>query len=481
MNVKKIRVIGILVALLLTGFVSTTLISYFVSKDSIATQIAQSTLPLTSDTIYSEIQRDLLNPIFISSLMAQDTFMRDWTLAGEEDPTAIIKYLKEIQDRYATVTCFFVSEQTRRYYHPSGVLKTVRESDPQDEWYFRVQKMKAEYEINVDADTANRNALNIFINYKVYDYQHRYIGATGVGLAVTAVMDMLNSYRQRYGRDVYFIDRAGNLTLSGSEAERPGNIREIPGMGGIATQILASPGFSGSYDSSGGGKAYVNSRFVPEFGWYLIVEQRDDPSEARIQGTLVVNAVVSVVVSVIILFFANLTLGGYQKRLEDMAGTDRLTGVMNRQRFEPLFEHMLKFTVRRTEQLSAIMFDIDNFKAVNDSRGHLAGDEALREIVKIAGQTIRESDILCRWGGDEFLILLPDCGIGEAEGVAGKLRSGIAARVIERRGAAFSVTCSFGVASIKSGETGDAFIERADKALYRAKNEGRNRVATSEA
>ncbi len=236
---------GILVALLLTGFVSTTLISYFVSKDSISTQIAQSTLPLTSDTIYSEIQRDLLNPIFISSLMAQDTFVRDWTLDGEKDEGAIVKYLKEIQDRYDTVTCFFISEKSRRYYHPSGVLKTVSEEDPGDSWYFRVRKMKADYEVNVDADTADAKAINIFINYRVYDYSHRYIGATGVGLAVTAVKDMLNSYRQRYGRDVFFVDRDGNLTLSGAGSAMPPNIRDIPGMEKIATQILASPGFSG--------------------------------------------------------------------------------------------------------------------------------------------------------------------------------------------------------------------------------------------
>ena len=79
-------------------------------------QIAQDALPLTSDNLYSEIQQDLIRPVFISSLMAQDTYVRDWTLHGEQQQEAIVKYLKEIQSRYDTVTSFFVSERTHRYY-----------------------------------------------------------------------------------------------------------------------------------------------------------------------------------------------------------------------------------------------------------------------------------------------------------------------------------------------------------------------------
>lgn len=158
MHNRKLRFVAILTILLGAGFITTCFISYYVAHDSISSQIAETTLPLTSDNIYSEIQRDLLRPIFISSLMAQDTFVRDWTLAGEQDERAIIRYLKEIQKRYGTVTSFFVSDKTRKYYHSTGVLKKVSESDPQDAWYFRVQKMHDDYEVNVDTDTADRNS-----------------------------------------------------------------------------------------------------------------------------------------------------------------------------------------------------------------------------------------------------------------------------------------------------------------------------------
>lgn len=110
---QRFRFLGPLAVLLLTGFVSTSLVSYHVARGSLSKQIKESTLPLTSDNIYSEIQQDLLRPIFIASLMAQDTFLRDWAISGESDAQAIIRYLKEIQMRYCAETAFFVSEKNR--------------------------------------------------------------------------------------------------------------------------------------------------------------------------------------------------------------------------------------------------------------------------------------------------------------------------------------------------------------------------------
>ena len=123
----KLRSAMLLSILLITGFLFTSFVSYFTAHESISSQVAKTTLPLSSDNLYSEIQRDLLRPIFISSMMAKDTFVRDWVLSGEKDEDAIIKYLKEIQVQYGTVTSFFVSDKTRKYYHPTGVLEIVNQ------------------------------------------------------------------------------------------------------------------------------------------------------------------------------------------------------------------------------------------------------------------------------------------------------------------------------------------------------------------
>ena len=162
---RKYLFVTALIILMVAGFTATSLTSYFVARESLSSSISNQMLPLTSDNIYSEIQRDLLRPILISSVMASDTFVRDWALSGEEDAERIIAYLNEIQSQYDTITAFYVSDETRQYYHPSGILREVSSDDPQDAWYFRVRAMREDYEINIDTDTADASRVSIFINY----------------------------------------------------------------------------------------------------------------------------------------------------------------------------------------------------------------------------------------------------------------------------------------------------------------------------
>src|SRR5690554_2347307 len=200
MQRRKLISVLVLAALLITGFMATSLTSYFVARDSLANNISEQMLPLTSDNIYSEIQRDLLRPVLISSVMSADSFFHDWVADGETNPARMQAYLKGIQQEYNTITAFFVSDHTYQYYHPDGIIKTVSETAPEDDWYFRSRAMRTPFEINVDSDTADRSRVSIFINYRVVDASGQLLGVTGVGLSVTAVVDLINTYQQRYGR-----------------------------------------------------------------------------------------------------------------------------------------------------------------------------------------------------------------------------------------------------------------------------------------
>ncbi|MCW9036265.1 MAG: sensor domain-containing diguanylate cyclase [Rhodospirillales bacterium] len=472
---KKLRIVLALTALLVAGFATTSVVSYIVAHDSLSEQIAETTLPLTSDNIYSEIQQDLLRPIFISSLMAQDTFVRDWVMSGEKDVASITRYLSEIQKQYGTITSFFVSEETRKYYHSSGVLKTIKEEDPLDKWYFKVKNMRDDYEVNVDIDTADKQSMVIFINYRVYDYSGRYIGATGVGLAVDAVKKLIETYQQRYGRKVYFTDRQGVVALNSTGYTGEKNIHERQGIKKIATQILSSPSGSYTYQNKGH-TVYVNSRLVPEFDWYLLVEQQDDPGETRILNTLLSNLLISLFITGIVLLLANLTISSYQNRLEEMATTDQLTGIANRHMFDMLFGHALKSAKRHEGPISAIILDIDHFKYVNDTYGHAAGDAVIQRVVGAAKEQIRESYTICRWGGEEFLLLLPDCNLDHALKLAENIRDAILKLVVNFEDKDISVTASLGVTLYRDEESQIELLKRADSALYEAKKSGRNRV-----
>ena len=171
-----------------------------------------------------------------------------------------------------------------------------------------------------------------------------------------------------------------------------------------------------------------------------------------------------------------------EQELRRMATTDPLTGLWNRRRFMELSETELSRLRRYGRPVSVLMLDIDHFKAVNDTHGHAAGDEALCQLADICRSTLRETDHLGRLGGEEFAALLPETGLDEAADVAERLRQRLAASAFPLScGITLRITVSIGVASCADDDTAiDRALGRADRALYRAKNSGRNRVATEE-
>lgn len=473
---RKGRFIASITLLLVIGFCATSIISYLVANQSLAREIRSNALPLTSDNIYSEIQRDLLPPIFISSLMAEDTFVRDWVIHGEQDSDKIVRYLRSIQQRYNTDTAFFISEKTRRYYHSSGILKILSEQDPLDKWYFRVSHLSEPFEINLDIDTANPDTTTVFINHQVYDFEHRYLGAIGVGLSSQSVKNMIERYQQRFDRQVYFTDPDGNITLAGSNYQGEKNIHQTRWLKPIATQALGSTNGDFSYQR-GAHKVFLNTRYVPEFKWYLFVEQQQKTA-STVKNSLWINLAISLAITLIVLTIASLTFNSYQRRLEEMATKDLLTGTSSRRGLELIFHQIVKSAERRKEAISAIMVDIDHFKQINDQYGHVVGDQVIRTVANIMKDNVRTADAICRWGGEEFLILLSDCQLNDAIALAEKVRQAILAEPVLCGSDRIAVTASFGVCLYRFGETQSQFIERADQALYRAKNKGRNRVAS---
>lgn len=159
--------------------------------------------------------------------------------------------------------------------------------------------------------------------------------------------------------------------------------------------------------------------------------------------------------------------------LERRAATDVLTGICNRLRFNELLLQNVDEARRYVFPVSLIMFDIDHFKKVNDVHGHLVGDRVLKEIAAIVSANIRAVDVFARWGGEEFMVLSKHLDRESMRILAEKLRHAVETARID---GCHPITCSFGVTQFEGSDTIENFTGRADIALYRAKNEGRNRV-----
>lgn len=163
------------------------------------------------------------------------------------------------------------------------------------------------------------------------------------------------------------------------------------------------------------------------------------------------------------------------RALAHEAHSDALTGLFNRRKFNDLCAAEVVRSARYGTPLALIMVDIDHFKSVNDRHGHLVGDRALVDVTRVLAEQIRASDALCRWGGEEFMILAPHLELAGAVQMADKLRAAVADADF---GPAGKITCSFGVATLKDSDRAVDLILRVDTCLYRAKRTGRNCVAT---
>ena len=170
---------------------------------------------------------------------------------------------------------------------------------------------------------------------------------------------------------------------------------------------------------------------------------------------------------------ANRALQRANVELARIATTDPMTGVANRRHFEQVANAARERAQRYHEPLSLLLFDVDFFKAVNDRHGRQTGDRVLIELTRRLEGALRSVDVLARWGGEEFVIIMSHCGAAQALLLPEKLRALVAEHPFAGVG---TVTASFGFAEFHAGESLDQWFKRVDLAIYRAKSDGRNTV-----
>jgi diguanylate cyclase (GGDEF)-like protein len=168
----------------------------------------------------------------------------------------------------------------------------------------------------------------------------------------------------------------------------------------------------------------------------------------------------------------------YHEEIYRLMTFDGLTGAHNKRFFHEALEREVSRSKRYARDLSLVLFDIDHFKKVNDTYGHIAGDAVLRQLAALVRANIRREDIFSRVGGEEFAIIVPETAAPDAAAVAGKIRSLVEATEMMFDAISIPVTVSLGVAGMDANETSESLYAKADALLYRAKQSGRNRVVS---
>jgi diguanylate cyclase (GGDEF)-like protein len=316
-----------------------------------------------------------------------------------------------------------------------------------------------------------------------------------IGMAVLQrSLDTFESDLMLFDRPVFMIDSHGMVALTNRPAMMLRTLWPLSSpMQQRLKRLFGTPDdkpllprevLNDAWATVGSTRDYVRRQPIRHSDWSLVL--LTEPSgifASRVLGIIITLQMATLALAYLVgrqrWVHDNIQLGKRQeleevaRHLDEKATTDTLTGQYNRLKLNQELEIEMMRAARYKAPLSLVLFDIDNFKRVNDSHGHQIGDRVLIDVSRFVSAHIRNIDLLARWGGEEFIILVPGSDGEMTCRMAQKLRDGVEAFDF---GAAGIVTCSFGIAQYESGDTAETLIARADGALYRAKMKGRNRV-----
>jgi len=315
------------------------------------------------------------------------------------------------------------------------------------------------------------------------------------GVAVLAKpLVVLQADLRRFDRRYFLLDGDGVVAMTNRDADmsRPmwplplDRLREAEHRYGALDDrpLLDRELGESNWVALEGEQGYIRRRFIDAGEWSVAI--------ATPTREIFASRVLGIVVTLLVTMMTLIYLIGQERRLHDgiqmekrlrlqelardlgqQAITDRLTGLFNRLKFDQALASEMLRSQRYGVPLSLILFDVDNFKAINDAYGHQIGDRALMRLAEATAKLVRGADLLARWGGEEFALLTPGADGAAALKAAEKLRASIETLAVEEVG---GVTCSFGVTQFSEDDSAEDFVGRADEALYLAKLRGRNRV-----
>ena len=456
--------------------IGSSLSYYMVSMNSMERQLKTQSLPLSVDNIYTDIQKHIIEPYLVSSMMASDTFMKDWLINEEENTPKIRKYLDSIKNKYGMLVSFLVSEKSQNYYTQDGFIEKIDKNNSTNKWYFDFKKLEEKHEINLDLNDNISDAVIMFINFKILDENFNYLGATGVGIKISYINEMLQRFRNNYKLKVLFLDKDGNVILS--ETHKYGTVENIgkkEAYQKFKALILSKTMKQIEYTYKGS-RYILNTKYIKELDIHLLVEAKLDDFTQDTRQNFYINLSISLLLTLIIAIIIIKIIQGYNSKLEHLAKYDTLTKISNRRHFSDTLQKYLALSKRSNEQLSLLFIDIDDFKKINDNFGHKIGDEVLKIVANIIQENTRESDISARWGGEEFVLAFMNTDLETAYTIAEKIRTILEQSAQLKAFLGQEVTISGGITLYHPPEAIDSFISRADTAMYSAKNSGKNKI-----
>ncbi len=423
--------------------------------------------------VYKLVNEELLKPLYIAETFASAVDLTAPMDAEVFDEEALLERLG-IMQRDLGLVFFVASENTRKQYLSSG--RVIELIEGQVAWYFEAKAQDKDF----FADLGQVGDVHLYFDVAVYGPDRSFLGYVGVGKRIKRFLDTFDLYKAQYGYDFMFVNDRDEIILT-SFPDLVVTGAYIPTLGSLdwfAHEDHAAQGHDSEIIQIDAEDYLITEFPIEQLGWRLLLMSPLQARQAQITQSYFANALAAVVIVTLFTGALGYLLLLNRRNMRQKTERDPLTGLPNRMFVQRHYERLQ----RENASICAIIIDLDHFKTVNDTHGHDAGDRVLKVAAEVFREELREEDVVSRWGGEEFVMLLPAESIVLGKAVAERARERLEELVIQTRHRSVSVTASFGVAfGTAASESLDALLARADEALYQAKADGRNLVRLSEA
>lgn len=420
------------------------------------------------------VTEEILKPLFIAETVSRASPLA-WRMSEQViDENKIINKLAKVSEEF-DMNFFVASEKSLTQYNSDGT-KLPLDVD-KVEWYFRAKKVDQD----IVGTLGNRENIHIYFDFKIHSESGEFLGFIGVSKKLETFITAFAEYKKEFGYDFVFVDQDDNVVLSSdpsivADGKRIMRLQQLPWFKALSPEQQTG-GSDHNYVVKVEGEDFLIAEAdLTALNWKLFLVNSLQVRQSETAEIFVMQSVSILFLLLLILLFGQTVLTFALTEFASKHQLDPLTQLPNRAHLLSRFSKISK----DRHSLSAIIIDIDNFKIINDTYGHAAGDKILFEIAGIFQSQIRGEDVVGRWGGEEFVILLPSTDLSTAYDIAERTRVAVSTQNFMFGGQTLNITASFGVAYKKKVLKLEDIVILADDALYKAKKEGRNTVRICE-
>ena len=422
--------------------------------------------------VFSLINEELMYPLHVSQTLVHSKELKALMNAGAIDRESMTDLLAGLEQNLG-LSFFAASEKALRQYNSDG--SSFELTPGKVEWYFKLRTAEG----NFFAELGQREDVHLFLDLKVYNDNKEFLGFVGIGKSLRQFWQKFHYHKQVFGYDLMFVNNKNEILLSSDEnlladGNRLVRLEELPWYGQVKQQLARGESLNSSLIMIENEEFLISEIYIDLLDWQLYLLSPLQSRKADITRTFIINATVIFVLIILLFIFGHFLIRYFARHFQQTLHQDALTRLANRTLIEQSYEKIIE----AGSALSVIMIDIDHFKSINDTFGHNTGDLVIKQVADLLKRSIREQDVVGRWGGEEFIMLLPGANLALAQAVAERVRILLATLKISYAEQQVSVTASFGVTYSEQDVELKKVVAVADKALYQAKEQGRNKVCS---